>query len=63
MYQSCKFASTNLIVEEGVADVLRDFDRGLSIVRAFIVALGVDVAAERVSTILNQPESTGRELA
>ena len=55
------FATTDLIVEEGVSDVLRNSGSGLNIVWTFLIALDVGAGAERVSIIPNQPEGAGRE--
>ena len=52
------FAVANLIVEEGVPDVLCDSGHSLDFVRTVLVALDFDAVAEGGSIIPNRPEGT-----
>ena len=55
--------STDLIIEEGIPDILRDFRHSLNVTSTFLVALGVSAIAERVALVSDFPESAGRQSA
>ena len=55
--------STDLIIEEGIPDILRDFRHSLNVTSTFLVALGVSAIAERVALVSDFPESAGNQSA
>ena len=55
--------ATDLIIEEGVPDILRNFGHSLNVALTFLVALCVYAIAERVPLGSDFPESSEKELA
>lgn len=53
--------TTNLIIEEGIPDILRDSGYSQNIVLTPLVVLGVDAITKRVTLIFDQSESARRE--
>ena len=59
---SCtNFVAANLIVEECISDVFRNFGHSKNVVLTFDASLGADTIVERVSVIPNQLESAWRK--
>ena len=50
--------ATNLVVKDGVLNILRDSRDGLDIVATFFVTLDADATIERVRLILDLPQIT-----
>ena len=61
---SCtNFVAANLIVEECISDIFRNFGHSQNVVLTFDASLGADTIVERVSVIPNQLESAWRKSA
>ena len=56
-----KLITTNLIIEEGIPDILRDSGYSQNIVLTPLVVLGVDAITKRVTLIFDQSEGARRE--
>ena len=55
------FATTNLVVEEGIPDIFCDSGHSLNITLTFLVALGADAVVKHVRILPDRPESTREE--